>query len=464
MKKLLTIMLASALVFALAVPAMAMHFEMNGQLRVRSWYLDSYWPETISGDQKGDMEFVDQRFRTFMTWGLTESVLLKARADINEGFWGNNLGVVSEPSDVTDPITGERSRISTATNVSPKDDISFDWVYMQFTMPTIPLTFKIGRQDVSWGPGIFAKSDPRDRLWLAYNFGGVTIGGAYDKNSESFTQELTGIGSDNRNWAAFAVGNVGSWKVGGLYVLNLDETSNINLVEILATGEVGPIVRKDTNFHMFDLMTMGAIGPVSLKGEVTWGTGEDKTNPDKKIDREGLIAYAGGFFNLGLANIGLEWGYAKGNEAGTDKNEGVLKMDQHSPYNSIIFFNGLDYDGYDKLYLNRNDNPGVPAGNAPGTDQNFANAWSVKGTVTANPTERLTLVAAVVYAKRNEVLAGVDKEMGWEVDGVLSYSIYDNLAYTLGLGYAWVGDFYTASDGSGLDNPWGMMNRVEVKF
>ena len=87
MKKLLTIMLASVLVFALAVPAMAMHFEMNGQLRVRSWYLDSYWPRTVGGDQKGDLEFLDQRFRTFLTWGLTENVLLKARADINEGFW-----------------------------------------------------------------------------------------------------------------------------------------------------------------------------------------------------------------------------------------------------------------------------------------------------------------------------------------------------------------------------------------
>jgi hypothetical protein len=462
MKKLLTIMLASMLVFALAVPAMAMHFEMNGQLRVRSWYLDSYWPRTVGGDQKGDMEFLDQRFRTFMTWGLTENVVLKARADINEGFWGSRTGVVSEQVQ-TDPVTGEQNRVLLADSTTAKAPISFDWMYMQFTMPNIPLTFKIGRQDVSWGTGIFAKADPRDRAWLAYKAGDWTIGGAYDKNDESFTQELRGIGSDNRNWAAFVVGNLGSWKVGGLYVLNLDETSNISVVEITATGEIGPIVSKDKTLHMFDLMTIGAIGPVSLKGEVTWGTGDDKTT-EKTIDREGLIAYVGGFFNAGMANIGLEWGYAKGNEAGTDKNEGVLKMDQHGAYNSIILFNGLDYQGYDNLYLTNNESSGVPAGNAPGGDQNFANAWSVKGTVTANPTEKLTLVAAVVYAKRNEVLANVDKDMGWEVDGVLSYSIYDNLAYTLGLGYLWAGDFYTNGDGSEVDNPWGMMNRVEVKF
>lgn len=466
MKKLLTIMLASALVLALTVPAMAMHFEMNGQLRVRSWYLDGYWPETISGDQKGDMEFVDQRFRTFLTWGLTENVVLKARADINEGFWGSTRGVVSNPADVTDPVSGQTTRLSFPDSTTAKIPIGFDWMYMQFTWPGAPLTLKIGRQDVSWGTGIAAKGDPRDRAWLAYKFGDWSLGGAYDKNDESFTQELTGVGSDNRNWVAFLVGNVANWKLGALYLLNLNETSTADPIQILATGEIGPIARRDRELHHFNLYGIGATGPVSWKGEVMWATGTDNTNPDREIDLEGFIGYAGAFFNAGMANLGLEGAYAQGNDAapGDSKVKGVTKMDQHGAYNSIIFFNGLDYQGYDNLYLNNNDNAGVPAGNAPGADQNFANAWSVKGTVTANPTEKLTLIGAVLYAKRNEVLPGVSDEMGWEVDGVLSYNIYDNLAYTLGLGYAWVGDFYTNSDGTKADNPFGMMNRVEVKF
>ena len=73
MKKLLTIVLASALVLTFVAPAMAMHFEMNGQLRARVWYLDNYWPN-VDGDQDGDMEFVDQRFRTTMTWGTRSSI------------------------------------------------------------------------------------------------------------------------------------------------------------------------------------------------------------------------------------------------------------------------------------------------------------------------------------------------------------------------------------------------------
>ncbi len=462
MKKLLTIMLASALVLALTVPAMAMHFEMNGQLRVRSWYLNNYWPEVLSGDQKGDMEFVDQRFRIFTTWGLTENVLLKARADINEGFWGSGRGVVSEPSNVIDPVSGETSRRSTATSVTAKEPVSWDWVYLQFTWPNAPLTFKLGRQDVSWGPGIFAKADPRDRLWLAYKAGDWTIGGAYDKNFESFEQELSGIGSDNRNWVAFVVGNVANWKLGALFAANLDETARLSEVEVVGDQVVG-IATRDRTLYGFDLYAIGATGPVSWKGEFVWATGENKDDPDVTIDREGILGYAGAWFNAGMANLGLEYAYAQGNDGGS-KQKGTLKGDQHSPYNSIIFFNGLDYPGYDKQYLANNESNGVPAGNTPGADQNFANAWSVKGTVTANPTEKLTLIGAVVYAKRNEVLANVDKEMGWEVDGILSYNIYDNLAYTLGLGYAWLGDFYTFSTGEKADNPWGMMNRVEVKF
>jgi hypothetical protein len=213
---------------------------------------------------------------------------------------------------------------------------------------------------------------------------------------------------------------------------------------------------------MFDVFANGAIGPVSIKSELAFATG-DASAPEAEIDRDGFLAYVGGFFNAGMINAGLEFAYAKGNDTGLD-NSGVLKMDQHSAYNSIILFNGLDFPGYDNLYMNLNGSPGVPAGNAPGADQNFANAISLKGSVTASPTERLTLIGAVIWAERDEVLANVDKAMGWEFDAIGVYNIYDNLAWTFGIGYLSAGDFYTNDDGTSVDDPWGFMNRIEVKF
>jgi hypothetical protein len=457
MKKLLTIVLASALVLTFVAPAMAMHFEMNGQLRVRSWYLDNYWPRATDANQSGDFEFVDQRFRTTLTWGLTENVFLKARADINEGFWGARIGIPSESFE-TDPVTGQINRVILPNTTVAKAPIAFDHMYMQFVWPGVPLTFIIGRQDVTWGNKLLAGADPRDRIKLVWKTGAVALGLAYDKNAESFQNELIGAGSDNRNYVAFAVTNVAAWKMGFLYALNRDETT---LGTPIAPG-VGIGIARDRTLHMFDVFANGALGPVSIKSELAFATGENKDTP-VKIDRDGFLAYVGGFMNAGMANLALEFAYAKGNDTDLD-NSGAIKFDQHAVYNSIILFNGLDFPGYDNLYLNQNANNGVPAGNSPGADQNFANAMSLKGTVTVSPSEKLTLIGAVVWAKRDEVLPGVDDDMGWEFDAIGVYNIYDNLAWTLGFGYLSAGDFYTKADGTGAENPWGFMNRIEVKF
>ena len=104
MKKLLTIVLASALVFAMVAPATAAHFDLNGQARVRSWVLGNF----INGDSSS--EFVDQRLRLTGVWGITEGVKLVFRADVLEGFWGNNQGAFTSTLS-TDPVTGDETTV-----------------------------------------------------------------------------------------------------------------------------------------------------------------------------------------------------------------------------------------------------------------------------------------------------------------------------------------------------------------
>lgn len=442
MKKLLTIVLASALVLTFVAPAMAMHFEMNGQLRVRSWYLDNYWPQIISGEQKGDFEFVDQRFRTTMTWGLTENVFLKARADINEGFWGSSIGQATEVTEIN-PATGVSTRGFNFTNIQAKDQIKFDQMYMQFVWPGAPLTFVIGRQPVNWGTGMAAKADNRDRIKAVIKTGAWAFVLAYDKNVEDFVLELNGAGSDSRNYVLGAVGNIGGWKTGALYVYIKNQSSLLGFVPI------GTIPGAFDSFtHLVDIFATGAIGPVNVKADIAFTNGESGLKGQPKTDTEGFGLYLGGFLNAGMANLGLEYAYARGNEAGTDKNEGGFSHDYHGPFNSIILWNGMDYQGY--LNLER----GV------GGDVGFRNAHGVKLSATANPTEKLALIGAVVWGKVDEVaLPGRSDELGWEFDAIGVYNIYDNLAWTLGIGYLTAGDYF-----GDVDNPWGFMNRIEVKF
>lgn len=440
MKKLLTVALAAVLVAAMTVPAMAMHFEMNGQLRVRSWVIDNYWPNS-QGDQSGDMEFIDQRFRVGMTWGLTESVTLKARADINEGLWGESVGAFT--GQVSDPITGLPIGADFRENPS-KDEISFDHMYASIAFPGAPLTMVVGRQDVTFGTGMSAKSDNRDRLKLAYKAGDWTIIAAYDKFQEDFEQELEGLGSDSRGWAAAAVGSVAGWKTGLLYYLALDESIGSGVFAPGAAGE-----QLDNTFHLLDWFVMGQAGSIALKGDLAYRWGEAGLKGGNKTDADGLGAYAGAFVNAGMTNFGLEFGWARGNDPNTPENEGAFVHDYHGPFNSIILWNGMDYQGYDNL------SRGIKSG-----DTGMVNAMALKGSVTATPSEKMSLTGAVIWAQRDEVqTAGQSDELGVEADVIASYNLYDNVAFTAGFGYLWAGDHYGE-----VDDPWGLMIGGEVKF
>ena len=84
MKKLMTIGLAAALVFTVAGQATATALETSGEFRARSWYLNNYV------DRRESTEWWDQRLRLNMVWPVAEGVKVNARADILEGFWGDN--------------------------------------------------------------------------------------------------------------------------------------------------------------------------------------------------------------------------------------------------------------------------------------------------------------------------------------------------------------------------------------
>ena len=442
MKRLIAIGLASVLVVALAAPAMAMHFEMNGQLRVRAWYLDNYWPNERAGAQVGDFEFIDQRFRTTLTWGLTESVFLRARADINEGFWGSNVGQVTEVATI-DPVTGISAQGLEFENIQAKDQIAFDQMYGQVAFPGMPLTMTIGRQPANWGTKAFVGSDNRDRLKLIYKVGDWSLGLVYDKFIESFEQELIGAASDSRGYGALIAGSAGGWKMGFIYYLARNEAASDAFLP--AGADPSPF---DNTTHGFTPYIIGQAGPVAIKAELSYATGEAGLKGGPSTDVEGLGAYLGGFYQAGMANLGLEFGYSQGNDPNTADGEGAVRHDYHTPFNSIILFNGMDYQGYDNL------------ANGVGGDIGLANALAVKGTVTATPSEKLSLTGAVVWAQRDEVqVPGQSDELGFEADVIATYNLYDNVAFTAGLGYLWVGDHYGVTD-----DPLGLMVGGQVKF
>ena len=90
----------------------------------------------------------------------------------------------------------------------------------------------------------------------------------------------------------------------------------------------------------------------------------------------------------------------------------------------------------------------------------LTNALSLKGSVTASPSEKLSLTGAILWAKKDEQGRADSDEMGWEADIIATYNLYDNVAFTAGFGYLWAGDFY----GADADDPLGLMAQTEIKF
>ena len=384
MKKFTTIILAAALVFAVAGQASAAALETTGEYRGRFWYLDNYKSDSSS-------EFWDQRLRLKMAWKVSDAVTVNARADVLENTW--------------------------QTVGADASEIDFDWANVAFAWGPANLT--IGKQDVTWGPGVYAKADNRYRAKIGSKFGENSWSFAWDKMVE------TGKEFDE-DWNGYSLGfvmPVAGWKFGVLGVYSDNQPADADLLGIDVTAE-------------------GAVGPAKIVFEGAYGAGDFGAN-----DQDGLEAYAGAFMPLGPVNVGFEFGYAKGDDPTSADNEGALFHDYNGPFNSFILFNNFDLDGYNSVY-------------SGGADKGLNNAMALKASATFAFSKQLSLMGAGVWAQADEKGLRDDADMGIEVDGLLKYAINENVTVQTGLGYLFIGDYF----GKNADDPLVVTAHAVVTF
>lgn len=425
MKKFVTIAMAVMVMFAAASQVQAaVALETSGEIRARLWMTDNYLQD------KHEVEWWDQRLRLFGKWAVAENVTVQFRADILEGFWGENRQVPQYDA-TQDPTTGAIAVKQTLLGTAAKDPIAFDWVNLTFVWPNTPLTITVGRQDASWGPGFALKSDNVDRFKVVGKFGAVTALYAYTKNQELFAQHDTGSVDDSRSHALGAMTTLAGFNTGLIFSYTINEAS----------------AAVDITRLLVDAFLTGKAGPVDIKGEVAFVTGKNDNAATADVDYQGLGVYLGAFLPAGPVGLGLEAAYVSGDDPGTkDKNEGAFSEDYQGPFYSIILFNNLDVSGY------------AGESNLSG-DTSLANAIAGKFSVSAKPLPALALNGAVVYATRDQVAAGKSKDMGVEIDLVGVYSITENVSWTIGAGYLVAGDYY-----GDVKDPWGAVSAFTVKF
>ena len=350
-----------------------------------------------------------------------------------------------KPSPVVQP-PGSTVPASTVLGAQPKQQIAFDWVNMQFEWPGTPLRFTIGRQDVSWGTGFWVQADNRDRFQVAARLDPVVIVAAYDK----FTEVTTNHGQldDGAGWAIGAVADAAGFRFG-------------LLVAYLKDGSRTRFPAGDVSYLAGDVFAKGTLGPAKLQAEFYYGGGTVDRDALGDLDLGGLGGYAGVFLPVGPSvSIGLEGAYARGDDPRTTgRNEGVFSADYEGPYWSVIFYNNMDYSGYG----------GDSQSSSYGADFGVRNAVTGKFSAVFTPLKNISVTGAGLYAAADQTRAGVDKAMGWEFDVIAVYGITENVSFTLGVGYALLGDYWLSAPIAGgaghkPDNPLGGVAAFTSRF
>ncbi|HEY6000141.1 MAG TPA: alginate export family protein [bacterium] len=416
MKKFMTITLAAAIMFAVAGQASAAALETKAEFRARYWYTDKYF-QTINPKADNQVEWWDQRLRLFLTWPVADGVKLQVRTDILETMWG------AQEAFGNNAIFGSANQID------------FDWVNMVVAIPSTPLTMTLGKQDVSWGPGVLANKDNRFRAKMAAKLDPVAVSLSWDKNAETLNGATLVNGvqnqADNDGVTLAVTAEAAGFKFGVLGLWSDDQTtSNI-----------------DKERFGGDAFAMGKAGPVDLSAEVAYITGKNKVTGGKDVDQSGLLAYVGAKFLAGPATIGAEVAYAQGDKPGTAKNEGALRFDYQSPFWSVILFNNFDLPGWESTYTG---------------DLSVGNAVAGKVSAAVKVMPALTLYAAGIYGQRLQETAkgaGNDEALGEEFDVIAMYSMTENVGVNVGFAYLLPGDAY-----GDLDNAWGATAQFNLTF
>lgn len=386
MKKLMTMVVGAALVFAVAGQASASTLETKGEFRGRYWYLNNYAKVAEAGAEDNE-GFWDQRLRLYTNWQVSEGVKVGTRCDILEEVWGTS-----------------------------DNEIDFDQAFAQFViLPPVSLT--IGKQDVSWGQGMYAKADNRYRAKAAGKFGDLTVSAAWDVNVETFNDNSR----DDSN--GFTLGvllpPVAGWNLGILGVYALDES----------------VAGLKNSTYAIDVTGSGAAGPAKINFEAAYGLGKkDFDAPQEDVDKSGIMAYVGAFMPAGPIGLGVELAYASGNDSDPEDEEGMLYMDYNGPFSSFILFNNFDLDGWNTTF-------------SGGADKGLNNAMACKVSGTFAMNEKVSFMLAGVYARADQAVD--DKNMGVEVDALAKYMPVENVTAQVGVGHLFAGEFY----GTDVDDP-----------
>ena len=448
MKRFWLVLLSLGLVLAFSASAMAVDVKFSGSFYAAGIYLDktNFIKADGTAGNNPSTAFFYQRLRVQTDFIVSPGLKFVTRFDALERIWGGDR---SAPGTTQDTLgIGTRAE---------NQNIAFDLAYVEYASP-IGL-FKVGYQiDNAWATDFGNNSTGYTSGQINYMLpiGPFYLGAIYYKEgdkSKSAVTPSTLTDNDSDKYVLY-----------GIYNVNKD--INFGLLysgSRLATYKVAYSVYGGAMIYVNTLQpyVRAKIGPVYVEAEAwyMWGTypayEDGALGHDMKL--ENIMGYVKAVVDLGPVYFGGTAAYISGDKPGTtEKLEGGVANGGIDWNPCLIMFN------QDLTYWAG----ALPGYNGTTNASPMSNAWFGQGKVGVRPIPPLDINASLSYAAADQKPTGVDNSSyGWEADVTGTYKITNNLAYMLGVGYLFTGDYYkgTSSNNAVRDN-YMLINKLTLTF
>ena len=424
MKKALVILFALGLVFSFSAPVMATDVSVDGSFRIRGWY-DSNANLLEEGPGTSGNAYYDQRLRVGVVFQVAEGLKVVTRCDILDTIWG-------------------RSDIARSDATLSQDNVQFDKAYMSF-MTGIGQVEAGWMSDGNWGLGFGNLESFVGKINFTTKLGDLILNLNTVKNVEGDRGHNL-ADRDYDSYRAAVIYAAEGVTAGLLYVYDR------NAFDPGAPMGIPSSVGLVQTAHLLEPYFKLTMGDLYVEGEFGWLKGEVDMEPlgVDDIDLEGLRAYLMAKYNLGPAYVGALAVYVQGDDPDSDEIE-----------------NGLDSGGdWQPCLILFNDGTCPAALGTFATTGNVMDNGFLYQVFAGTAMDKLSVKASLTYAYADETPTGFDSDdYGTEIDVEAAYKIYDNLTYSVGLGYLFAGDYYKGTDSDNpLDDTYLLMNKLQVKF
>jgi hypothetical protein len=455
MRKFWIVLLALGLVAGFAMSASAADVKFSGSYYVYGIYVDN--PAMVK-DGKAAQAYYHQRLRIQTEFKIAEGLSLVTRFDALEKPWGYGYtGTTADAWRVSNGYDVTNRSSQGAAGARTQENIEFERAYIDFT--TKIGRFNVGYQNfIAWGTMFLDTHITRPGIKYFVPIGPVTIVAAIEKNVEQGLGTGYKADADNNVYDLGAFFKFGAGDAGILWQYG-DSRGNRNQA-FSATNPLGGSV---TQLHIINPYARMKFGPVYVEAEGVYGFGDFAKYDTVPAGMANITGSALGLYlnakaEIGPAYVGGIFAYMSGDDITTkDKREGTL---------AAALVAGQAWDPMLILW-----NDGLYGGSHRRLDNGlsvfFDNAWMLQVYGGIKPVKEADIMLSVTYAKadQNVVANQVSKEIGWEVDLVAKYKIFDNLEYMIGGGYHFVGDYFKGAVASTpIDNNYMLIHKLTLSF